>query len=311
MATLLSRCILIIGLAAPLQGCVYNIGAGLTAGILDETAGKGKSKGVNGTVQGLVEKEYVNALGKQLGQGIIQGAFTEDQTKRLEVTIDRLLDEATTRGADGVEHKLSPALRKAIKEDVIKAASEGMREDLKPALEDTIDGIITQAVVSLRRGINDEDTKIALAELLRDGMYSAMRESGARPGVGDTLQRTLDESVLAPFEDTMGNVSTIVADKVAAESRRTTNVMAAMLALVVVVAGLFMTMWLVANRRLAVQQGQAQNTELNLRQFDAALAELDDDTREKILEKLSHFRAAPRVVAPPGPRRNDSYERKR
>jgi hypothetical protein len=301
---------LLVSVAMP--GCFYQIGSNLTAGMLDETRGKGKSKGINGTVEGLVERELIAQLGRQLGDGIIKGAFTEDQTKRIETTIDRLLDEAATKGADGVKHKLSPALREAIKEDVIRAASEGLRDDLKPALQDTIDGIVTQAVISLRRGLQDEDTEIALAELLRDATYSAMRENGTRPGVGDTLQRTLDESVLSPFETTMGNVSTVVADKVAEQAQQTRNLMAAILAVVAVVAGVFMTLWMLANRRLAQQEGQVRSTEFNIRQFDAALADLDDETRRKVLEKLSLFRSAQPVVAPgapPGPARADDYDR--
>ena len=67
------KAVLAFMLTVSTTGCLYNAGSGLIAGVLDESAGKGKSKGVNGVAQDLLEHETLAEMGHQLGAGLSAG----------------------------------------------------------------------------------------------------------------------------------------------------------------------------------------------------------------------------------------------
>jgi hypothetical protein len=287
--------------------CAYRVGSGLTAGVLEELDGQGRSQGLDGTVDTLLERALLVELGHQLGQGLTSGAsdITPEQQARLEAIIDGILLVAAKRAGKGLRTEVSPELREMVREDIVRTFAEGVRGELGGSLEETVDRVVARAVISLRDNLADEDTKLALSTLIRDSVYHAMRE-GRRP-VGETLQTTLTENVLLPVE----SITNVVARQVAEQARRTENTLKSIITVLVLLSGVFFMLWMIRNRQ--VQRLQEQNTqaERGLRNVDAALEQLDASTREAILRKLDEYKRVETrpPTSPPAPPRGDDYTR--
>ena len=172
-------------------GCFYKIGSGLMAGVLDEAGGKGKSEGLDPVLEGLVDKALLAELGEQLGQGLENGVtdITPEQRKGLEDTIDGLITVALMRAGQGLRRDVSPELRALVQRDLIETFADGVRGDIGASLEETVDRLVTRAVISARTNLEDENTKFAASDLLRDSIYMAMREGSSIPSSAPSWPR--------------------------------------------------------------------------------------------------------------------------
>lgn len=297
-----------------LPGCAYHIGSGLTAGALDEAGGKGRSAGIERVAQSLLEKQLLAEIGQQLGEGLKSGAteLTPEQRAHLEASIDGLITVAALRAGAGIDREVSPAMRRMVRDDIVGALNAGMRGELGATLEETTDRVVTRAVLSLRKGIADPDTSVALSETLRDAVHLAMREGGVRsPSVGETLQTTLTENLLDPFETSVTGIADSVAEQVDAQARRTENTLKAIIAFLLVAAGIILFMYVVAQRNLVRQRQATAEAHLTTRTLGAALGLLDDDTRKRIQGLIDEAQShAPVKKEKKAVGRSDDYVRK-
>lgn len=304
--------IVALGSVLLLQGCVYRIGSKLTDGILDQAIGPERQGGVEELGHSILEKQLAAELGHQLGAGLKSGAtdLSPEERKKLEDTIDGLLTVATTRAGAGIRRDLSPAMRDMVREDIIGALVEGMHDRVTPELENTADRVVTQAVVALRRGLDDPQTKETLSELIADSFYTAMREGGrTSPSVSDTLETTLTQNLLSPMESSAGQIADTVSLKVEEQARRTENTLRAIIVFLGVVLGAFMLIFAFVQRQLVKERAQSREVEVGLRQVTAAIGVLDEESRKKVMGVLDEGTVA-RAKAPAAAERRDDYVRK-
>jgi hypothetical protein len=312
-------------LALPLSGCAYRIGEGLVAGALDEVHGDGRTQGISGTADMLLEQQVLSELGHQLGQGLTAGAADIDpeQKAKLEQTIDDLITVAARRTGKGLRNEVSPELREMVQKDIVAALVEGLRGDLGTTLDETVDRVIGHAVSSLKQSLQDEQLELALSDLLRDSVYFAMRESGNQPGVGEVLEATLTEHMLSPIESSVGTITESVALRVDQSARRTENTLRGIIGALVVLTSLIGMLYYIRNRQVRRLQEQHSQAERGLRNLDAALEHLDGNARDFVRAKLQEYEAAqtraaqvPRLGAglhsptTPPPARGDDYQRR-
>ncbi len=295
--------------------CAYRIGAGATAGALDEVGGLGRSGGLEGAVDTLAQRALLAELGHQLGEGLASGAteFTPDQQHRLEETIDSLLMVAAQRTGKGLRNEVSPELREMVTKDIVGAFADGLRGDLGDSLDTAVDRAVSTAVVSLRESLGEEETRWALSDLLRDAVYYAMREEQATPAVGDTLEATLTENVLSPFEESVGGLTMIVSREVQDSARRTETTLKGIISVLVLVSSVFFLLIMVRNRQVRGLQERQLESERGLKGVDAALDLLDEQSRAQVLAKLQEYRGIDgrplNGTSPPAPHRSDDYMR--
>jgi len=300
------------------SGCAYRIGGGAVAGALDELGGNGRTGGVETATEDLVERALLVELGHQMGEGLSTGAttVTPEQQAHLEQTIDSLLLVASKRAGKGLRNEVSPELRNLVVRDIVGAFSDGLRNDLGNSLEDTVDRVVARAVISLRETIDEPDTRYILADVLRDSIYLAMREGSASPAVGDTLRTTLTEDVLIPIESSVGGITNQVAYEVQAQAQRTERQLKGVISVLVVILGVGLMLYLVRNRQVRRLQEANTEAERGLRSVDAALEQLDDQTREQVFAKLQEYQTvaerleASATTVPPATPRRDDYQRK-
>lgn len=313
------RLLLLLLLCAP--GCAYRIGSGITAGALDEIGGKGRSEGVDGTVEDLIERALLVELGHQLGQGLSSGAtdISPEQQAKLEAVIGDLLTVTARKTGKGLRTEVGPELREMVQKDIVRALSEGLRGELGGSLEQTVDRVVARAVVSLRDNLADEQTRYVVSDLLRDSVYYAMREGQATPAVGETLQATLTENMLGPIEQTVGGLTEVVAMRVDASARRTENTLKGIISALVLLTSIFVVMYWIRNRQVRRLEEKTTMAERGLQNVDAALELLDEQTRATVLAKLEEYErvsSRPSHVAqrvpthPPPPSRSDDYLRR-
>jgi hypothetical protein len=313
------RVIQLILLLIPLMaGCVYKMGAGLTAGMLDEASGKGRTEGVEGLAEDLLAAAVLTELGHQLGEGLMSGAtdITPEQRAKLELAIDGALTVAATRTAAGLRDEVSPQLREMVRQDIVETLAEGMRGELGSSMEETVDRVVTRAVRSLEQATRDPVFREALAAMIRESTYQALREGRpGSPGVGETLETTLSENLLTPFETSIGGLAETVADRVDQSAKRTERTLQGVISALVIILGVIVLLYVLTRRQLFRAREHSQETEMELRTMGAALDQLDPRTRDRLLGKLDEYKQVTRGQEPPSPRRKDEgrsseYERK-
>jgi hypothetical protein len=260
--------------------------------MLTEIHGEGRSKGVEAIVQNIVEKKYFSNLGQQLGSSLTSGAtdISPEQRAELEATIDGAVTVAFMRAGQGVRNELSPELRRLVKRDIIDALSEGLRGDIADSLEMTIDRVVSRAGDSLTRTLHDEELQIAFSELIREGMYSAIREGrGYTPGVGETIEAAITENMLDPVENSIGGLADTIAAKVDESAKRTEKTLHGIISALVLVLGVVAVMFFVTRRQLLRQQVKTSVVREDLRSVDAALQVLDEATRAEVRGKMEEY----------------------
>ena len=262
----------------PAHGCAYKFGSGLVRGALEEAGGQGQSDGVEEVGDLMLERALLAELGHQLGAGLSSGVsdVTPEQQEALQRTIDGILASATRRLGKGVRDEVSPELRSLINQSIVQTLSEGLRGELGSSMEETVDRVVTKAVVALRTNIDDPATRIVVADMLRDAIYFAMREGqGGTPAIGDTLRFTIEEDVLDPLSNTVGGLSEGVALQVNKSAERTEQLLRAIIGGLVIVIGLFLIAYVVRGRRLR----RVEDTKIRTEAL-AVMDNIDDDTRE-------------------------------
>ncbi|MEZ4317312.1 MAG: hypothetical protein R3F61_07400 [Myxococcota bacterium] len=304
--------ILLLLLVLPLSpGCFYKVGSGLMAGVLDEAGGKGESEGVDPILEGIVEKALLAELGHQLGQGLQEGltTITPEQQAGLEATVDGLITVASLRAGKGLRTEVSPELRAMIQRDIVEAFAEGVRGELGSSLEETVDRLVTRAILSLRQNLEADELKFATADLLRDSIYLAMREGSATPPVGETVQTTLEENVLDPFSNNVENLANVIAGKVNEQAARTENLLKSVIGALIIILGVIAILYAINRRQLRREQANRSAREVDLRSVNAALAELDPNTRAAVEHKLSEVRNLVASASTDTPDRSEDYLR--
>ncbi len=288
------------------------MGHNFTAGILDEAVGRDRDEGILDLGDKILERQLAGEIGAQLGAGLTSGAteLTPEQIANLERAIDGLLSVATVQAADGLRRDVSPQLREMVRRDIVMALADGMRNDVGPTLEETIDRVITRAVLALRTAIQDEDTRIAISDMIRDAVYRSMREgSQTSPAVGETLQMTLTENVLSPFESSIETIADTVTQKVEEQSRRTENTLKAVIIFLAVVLGIILFMYMFAQRQMAKERQKSSTADTTARHLGVVLGLLDEDTRRQIMGKLDEVRSIDLTSASNAVSRSDDYLR--
>jgi len=308
---------LVVLLVPLLVGCVYKMGGGLTAGMLDEAAGKGRTEGVEGLVEDLLAAAVLTELGHQLGEGLISGVtdISPEQRAKLELAIDGALTVAATRTAKGLRDEVSPQLREMVRQDIVGALAEGMRGELGSSMEATVDRVVTRAVQSLEQATADPVFRESLAALIREATYQALREGRpGSPGVGETLETTLSENLLNPFEASIGGLAETVADRVDQSAKRTERTLQGVISALVIILGVIVLLYVLSRRQLFRVREESQEAELELRTMGAALDHLDPSSRARILGKLDEYKHATRSqeISPARQKseRSSEYERK-
>ncbi|MEZ4235021.1 MAG: hypothetical protein R3F59_02435 [Myxococcota bacterium] len=278
----------VLGALAP--GCAYQLGQGLIEGAFDEASGGGKSGGLPHTAQVLLEKELVSELGHQLGQGLSSGVteVQPEQQQKLEALVDDLITVATRKAGKGLRQEVSPELREMVQRDIVRALSEGLRGELGDSLEETVDRVVARAVTSLRTSLDEEDMQLAVADLLRDSVYSAMREADESPAIGQTLEETLTKNMLAPIDSTVDGIGEVVG-RVEVSAQRTENTLRGVIGALVVVSSVIATLYFIRNRQVRRLQEENVAAERGRRNLDAALEQLDGDARAAVLSKLAEY----------------------
>lgn len=290
MRSFLPTLLLLATLFAP--GCFYKVGSGLMAGVLDETAGEGESGGIDTVVEGLVERELMARLGQQLGEGLQSGVtdISPEQRRSLESVVDGLITVATLRAGEGLRRDVSPELRALVQRDIVETFAEGIRGELGASLEETVDRVVTRAILALRRGLEDDDFKYATADMLRDSIYQALREGSVSPAVGETLQVTLEENVLDPFSTNIGDLAELIALQVDKSTRRTEDTLKAVIGALVIIIGGGGIAFFIVQRRLRREKATRSRKEIDFRSLAGALGELDEGTRAKVQHKMDELK---------------------
>lgn len=270
------------------SGCMYRMGAELAAGIFDESTGDRKSKGMDSITQPLVEKAVVRELGRQLGQGLTSGIGTvsDEQRASLEATVDGILATATSRTGRGLREDVSPELREMIRKDVIGALSEGLQGELGSSLEETVERVINKASRSLVRGFQEPDLRIAISESLRDAVYMAVREGRpGSPAVGETLQTTLSENVLDPFEHSVSGIADRVASQVDKSAQRTETLLKTVISALMVIVFVVLVMYFITRRQLQrVRENNLRGQQQPHQSVHAAVELVDDTVRKNVMD---------------------------
>jgi len=265
----------------------------------------------------VLERALLVELGHQLGSGLSSGAteVTPDQQAALESVIDGLLTVAATRTGQGLRNEVSPELREMVRKDIVGAFSDGLQNELGDSLETTIDRVVTQAVVSLRRGMHDENTMFATSDLLRESVYYAMREGqGGTPAIADTIEFTLVNNLLGPLEESIGGLTDTVTQSVEKSAQKTENTLKSVIGALLFVGGVLAVLYVVRGWQL--QRAQETNVQATqaLGSVDAALELLDEESRAAVQKKLEEFQNVARkgdnINTPlPPKRRGDDYMR--
>ncbi|HAE53361.1 MAG TPA: hypothetical protein DCG25_00200 [Acidimicrobiaceae bacterium] len=295
---------------------MYRIGAELAAGLFDESTGERKTKGMDSITKPLVEKAIVRELGRQLGQGLTSGIGTvsPEQRASLEATVDGILATASSRTGRGLREDVSPELREMIRKDVVGALVDGLEGELGDSLEQTVERVVTKASDSLVRGFQEPDLRIAISESLRDAVYMAVREGRpGSPAVGETLQATLDENVLDPFEDSVSGIADRVASQVDKSAEKTENILKTVISALIVILGVIAVMYMITRRQLQRARATSSKAEQGLRSVDAAVQMLDDNARKNLIQSMKKFQrvAGQDTATAPAPKdtRSDDYRR--
>jgi hypothetical protein len=298
---------------------MYRIGSRLSAGVLDEAAGRGSSGGVELVGERLVEQALLLEIGRQLGEGLSHSAtdLTPEQRESLATAIEGLMMVTTSSFGAGLRDDVSPELREMVRVDIVQPLADGMRGPFSDALTFSVERAIATAESSAKDAVSDPELREAIAELIRSAVYEAMVEGRpGSPGVGETLEQTLTYNLLAPFEESIKSITQTVASRVDESADRTEGTLRAVIKALAVVLGLFVLMYALTRRQLLRARESSQAAEVDLRSISAALSMLDEETRTRIIRQAGEYHsvaagaATAAATPPPARARSDAYLRK-
>jgi flagellar biosynthesis/type III secretory pathway M-ring protein FliF/YscJ len=96
----------------------------------------------------------------------------------------------------------------------------------------------------------------------------------------------------------MDRVADNVAGRVSEQAMRTENTLRSVIGVLVILAGVFVLMYVLSRRQLLRERAAQQQVEQDYRSMGAAVALLDDETRKSIQGKLDEYRAVGRSARP-------------
>jgi hypothetical protein len=274
-------------------GCMKRIGANLVGGALEEAAGNGRSGGVDPIVSGLVEKALLAEIGHQLGEALQEGVtdLTPERREALNATVEGLIEVSLMRAGRGLRKDVSPELRAMVQRDIVEAFSEGLREEIGPSLEETVDRIVTRAIVALRRNLDEEETRFATADLLRDSVYMALREGYASPAIGETVEMTLRENVLSPVSNNVTDMANVIATQVDEQAKRGERTLRSVIGALMMIIFVLGVLYFIQRRQWRRERLSKMRADVDRRSFDVALEQLDETTRAAVHAKLGEIRS--------------------
>jgi hypothetical protein len=301
------------------------MGSSLTAGVLDEISGKGRTKGVGEMSQAMLEQQVLAEMGHQIGSGLSAGAtdITPEQQQRLEAAIDGLITVAAMRTGQGIRNDVSPEMREMIRKDIVQTLSEGFRGELGDSLDEMSSRVISHSMATLKDELRDDDLRYALSDALRESIYIAMREGqGGTPSVGETLEDTLTDNMLQPIEGSVAGIQANAVDQLQKSKDETTKTLKGVVSAGIVLLVVSIIAFMIRGRQLARANVRAEAEVARNQHVTAALDLLDEGTRARILDKVSEYghmptplrSVAPKPALPPKPpanpsKRNDDYTR--
>ena len=263
------------------SGCAYRITSRGVEGVLTELGPEGRSGGVEPIAEHILEKELIYRLGAQMGKGLKEGAadITPEQQAQLEATIDALLDVTAKKTGAGIRNEISPELRAMVRRDITMAFSDGLRNEMGDSAEDVVRRVVHATGDSLKDTFQDPQMQLALAELLRESIYIAMREDDhLTPGVGETLRTTIEGDMLNPVERSAQEISStfgVMVNEANKESQETLETI--IYGLLALIGALGMVLFF-RGRQLSRQTEAAREAQQNLGAVQAAVRLLDKDT---------------------------------
>lgn len=277
-----------------LGGCFYRAGNNLAEGMLDEALGETRDQGaVEKIAADALEKELMRKLGRQLGEGLTEGAadISDEQRAELEQTIDALLAVAAARSGKGLREEVGPEFRRIVRRDIVEAFADGVRGELGDSLEQTADRVVVRTMASLQRELEDPALRYTLSEILRDAVDDAVNGGTATsPGIGQTLEETLNTNLLDPFSTSVNGVADRVGYQVRESAERTENLLKTIIGgLVVVLLGLGV-LYLVRDYQARRARRSQEKAKRELRSVDQAIEQLDEKSREHVKSRLEPLR---------------------
>lgn len=291
MLTRLLKLLLVASLAT---SCFATMGRNFTSGAFDELLGEDRDgSALSGTQAALLEQELLRKLGKQLGEGVTDGATTLPEGRRaeLEATIDALIAVAAYRSAKGLREEVGPEFRNIVRRDIVNTFADGARGEIGDALEEAArraaEGAVDGAFDKLQERLEDPSLRYLMAEVLRDTVNEAI-EGGTpyRPGIGETLETTLTTNLLDPFQDSVGGVTDRVAWHFSESARRTENLLKTIISGLVVVLVVMGVLYVVRDRQARRARENTVQAQEGLRTVGAALDQLDDESLHQIKAQI-------------------------
>jgi hypothetical protein len=273
------------------------MGRSATRGAFDELLGEDRDQPVLTELEArLLEDRLMARLGRQLGEGLADGATTIPPEKRreLEETLEALVAVASHRMGRGLREDVGPEFRAIVRRDIVDSFAQGLRGDLGDALDEAVDRAATRAVDSaldrLIERLAEPEVRYTLGDLLRDSVNDAVEGgSPTSPGIGATLETTLTTNLLDPFQDSVGGVTDRVAYRITESAQRTENLLRTIISGLVIVLVVLGVLYIVRDRQARRARETSQRAAEGLRTVGAALDQLDDEGLRQLKRRLSEY----------------------
>ena len=110
--------------------------------------------------------------------------------------------------------------------------------------------------------------------------------------MGETIQVTLSENVLHPFEESVSGIADRVASQVDRSAQRTENILKTVISALIVILGVFAVMYMITRRQLQRARANSDKANTRLRSVGAAVEMLDDAARTDLLRSVKTFQRA-------------------
>lgn len=273
------------------------MGRNITRGALDELLGEDRDgPGLTEVEMRLVEQGLARRLGKELGEGALDGAtaISPERRAELEATIDALIAVASYRSAKGLRDEVGPEFRHIVRREIVGSFAQGVRGEIGDALDETIERAtaraVNTAVDTLHERLQEPALRLSIAELLREVVYEAV-EGGSyhSPGIGRTLENTLTHNLLDPFQDSVGGVTDRVAWRISESAKRTENLLKTIISGLIIVLVVLGVLYIVRDRQARRARETTQKAQEGLRTVGAALDQLDDDGLRALRARIHEY----------------------
>jgi hypothetical protein len=273
------------------------MGRNAASGALDELIGPDRDAPALTELEArLIEQELLKRLGRELGEGLVDGATTipPERQAELEATVEALLTVAALRTGRGLREEVGPEFRNIVRRDIVDPFAQGVRGEIGDALDATVERVtaraVNTAVDTLMERLQEPALRYTLGELLRDVVYDAV-EGGTptSPGIGETLETSLTSNLLDPFQTSVGGVTDRVALQIRESAQRTENLLRTIISGLVIVLVVLGVLYVVRDRQARRARQVTDKAREGLRTVGAALDQLDDESLRQLKEHLSGY----------------------